>query len=55
MPEPTDPDVVACIAAGLHLTSCDNDGYCNHCGNQDGWDYDNHDWLPEYKKAVAAL
>lgn len=24
-----------CIESGLHLTDCDNDGFCNHCGNQD--------------------
>jgi hypothetical protein len=29
-----DPD--ECIAEGLHLTDCDDDGYCNHCGCQDG-------------------
>lgn len=23
-----------CIRQGLHLTDCDNDGYCNHCGYQ---------------------
>lgn len=26
-----DPD--QCIALGLHNTSCDEDGYCNHCGH----------------------
>ena len=29
-------DLDDCIADGLHLTDCDNDGYCNHCGCQDG-------------------
>lgn len=24
-----------CIASSLHLTDCDDDGYCNHCGEQD--------------------
>lgn len=24
-----------CIKSGLHLTDCDNDGFCNHCGYQD--------------------
>lgn len=24
-----------CIADGLHLTDCDDDGYCNYCGCQD--------------------
>jgi hypothetical protein len=23
-----------CIELKLHLTNCDNDGFCNHCGNQ---------------------
>lgn len=27
-------DVDECIAEGIHLTSCDDDGYCNHCGEQ---------------------
>lgn len=22
-----------CIRSGNHLTSCDDDGYCNHCGD----------------------
>lgn len=25
----------ACIENGLHLTDCDNDGFCNHCGYQE--------------------
>jgi hypothetical protein len=25
-----------CIATGTHLTDCDDDGYCNFCGEQDG-------------------
>jgi len=29
-------DLDDCIADGLHLTDCDNDGYCNYCGCQDG-------------------
>lgn len=24
-----------CIKDGLHLSSCDEDGYCNYCGEQD--------------------
>lgn len=24
-----------CVAAGHHLESCDNDGYCNYCGHQE--------------------
>ena len=27
-----------CIASGRHLTDCDEDGYCNFCGEQDQWD-----------------
>ena len=29
-------DLDDCIADGLHLTDCDDDDYCNHCGSQDG-------------------
>ena len=25
-----------CEKSGSHNTSCDDDGYCNHCGNQGG-------------------
>jgi len=25
-----------CVASGQHLTSCDNDGYCDFCGHQPG-------------------
>ena len=24
-----------CRLAGMHLTSCDDDGYCNFCGHQE--------------------
>ena len=24
-----------CIKNALHLTDCDDDGFCNHCGHQD--------------------
>ena len=24
-----------CIESGEHLTSCDDDGFCNLCGNQE--------------------
>lgn len=24
-----------CIDIGIHLTSCDEDGYCNYCGYQE--------------------
>lgn len=24
-----------CASSGEHLTSCDPDGYCNHCGHQE--------------------
>jgi hypothetical protein len=27
--------VEECKAAGVHLDSCDDDGYCNHCGEQE--------------------
>jgi hypothetical protein len=27
-----------CITNGTHLTDCDDDGYCNYCGEQDPWD-----------------
>jgi len=27
-------EVIKCTNKGLHLTSCDNDGFCNHCGHQ---------------------
>lgn len=46
-----DPSIAViqrCITDGFHLTSCDNDGYCNFCGNQEGWDYENNRWLPEF-------
>lgn len=23
-----------CITSGMHLTDCDDDGFCNHCGHQ---------------------
>lgn len=26
-----------CIESGLHLTDCDNDGFCNHCGYQEDY------------------
>lgn len=29
-----------CIEDGLHLTDCDDDGYCNYCGYQDSGEYD---------------
>jgi len=25
-----------CVASGQHLTDCDDDGYCNSCGHQEG-------------------
>lgn len=28
-------EVVKCISEGIHLTSCDKDGFCNFCGCQD--------------------
>lgn len=28
--------VQECIAKGVHLASCDDDGYCNACGRQEG-------------------
>ena len=27
-----------CIKNGMHLTDCDDDGFCNHCGYQDDSD-----------------
>lgn len=27
-------EVSECIKNELHLTDCDNDGFCNHCGHQ---------------------
>lgn len=29
-----------CVSSGKHLKSCDNDGYCNFCGEQEGAEYD---------------
>ena len=34
-----------CIESGLHLTECDEDGYCIFCGHQEGGDYDRNDEL----------
>lgn len=28
-------EVQDCLEIGAHLTSCDEDGYCNFCGYQD--------------------
>ncbi len=28
-------DVEDCVERGLHMTSVDESGYCNHCGEQD--------------------
>ncbi|RKZ95271.1 MAG: hypothetical protein DRQ40_04050 [Gammaproteobacteria bacterium] len=34
---PTDQvSVDQCVQDGTHLTSCDADGYCNYCGEQEG-------------------
>lgn len=30
--------VLECVAAGTHLQSCDEDGYCNTCGHQEAPD-----------------
>jgi hypothetical protein len=27
--------LLECRLAGMHLTSCDDDGYCNFCGHQE--------------------
>ena len=35
-----------CTQDGLHLTSCDDDGYCNYCGEQDAPIMDRQD-LPD--------
>jgi hypothetical protein len=36
-------DFKDCIKSGLHLTNCDADGFCNHCGYQDeGFYYEIH-------------
>lgn len=43
-------EVAACVLAGDHLLDCDDDGYCNACGNQDGPGFDEWvepDCLPE--------
>ena len=32
--EDADEEIQACIDAGTHLQSCDDDGFCNECGNQ---------------------
>lgn len=32
------PDLEACCRSGNHLSSVDNDGYCNLCGHQDQCD-----------------
>lgn len=29
-----DEEKSACMEAGTHLQSCDDDGFCNECGNQ---------------------
>ena len=47
----SDESIHQCIAAGTHLQSCDDDGYCNVCGHQEGWDYESDDWLPEFRPA----
>lgn len=46
MAEPLPIPVQDCIAAGTHLNSCDDDGYCNACGYQDS-PYDDHAEDPE--------
>jgi hypothetical protein len=28
-------DILECIEKGVHLTSCDDDGFCNNCGEQE--------------------
>jgi hypothetical protein len=28
-------EILDCTKNGLHLTDCDNDGFCNHCGYQE--------------------
>jgi len=28
-------DVGECKSSGSHLTSCDDDGFCNYCGEQE--------------------
>lgn len=33
--EQAERDIAHCIETGHHLTSCDDDGYCNYCGYQD--------------------
>jgi hypothetical protein len=33
---PLSRDTQHCIVAGEHLTNCDDDGFCNHCGEQEG-------------------
>jgi len=32
--EEADEEKRACMEAGTHLQSCDDDGFCNECGNQ---------------------
>ena len=52
--------LIECTKNKLHLTSCDDDGFCNHCGNQEVLPYaistsDGHDedWT-YYKSELEA-
>lgn len=33
-----------CIEDGTHLTECDDDGYCNFCGEQDSSEVSRNEW-----------
>jgi len=53
-PGDPDPEILDCIRGGRHLASCDDDGYCNACGRQEGWDYEAQDWEEKYRDALDA-
>jgi hypothetical protein len=33
-------EVKDCIKEGVHLRSCDDDGFCNNCGHQEGDEFE---------------
>lgn len=52
-----------CVTSGEHLTSCDSDGFCNHCGFQEEYkkyaistsDGHDEDWTYYDKEGKARL
>lgn len=40
--------VQECIAAGEHLKSCDRDGYCNACGEQEDDTQEEDSWIDRH-------